>query len=79
MPFDEKVVDGAAPTGDSDVENLAIDHELGIMRRVFRKWCRVAGVQGSLCDELKEGEFEADWTRAIAPRLEGRIRIVGAA
>ena len=73
MPFNEKVVDGAAPVQDSDVEVMAIDRELGIMRRVFRKWCRVAGVQGSLCDELKEGEFEVDWTKAIAPRVEGRI------
>ncbi|KAK8073255.1 hypothetical protein PG994_004154 [Apiospora phragmitis] len=54
-----------------------IDKELQIMRRVVRKWSRVAGVQCRVGDELKEGEFEIDWTKAIAPRIEGRIVMVG--
>ena len=55
----------------------AIDHEMQIMRRVFGKWARLAGVECKVVDELKEGEFEVDWTRAIAPRIEGRIICVG--
>jgi hypothetical protein len=58
----------------ADVRNL--DRELSIMRRVFRKWCRLAGVEGKLCDDLAEGEFEVSWTRAVAPRVEGRIKMV---
>lgn len=58
-----------------EVEDL--DKELQIMRRVVRKWSRIAGVQCHCGDELKEGEFEIDWTKAIAPRIEGRIVMVG--
>ncbi|KAL7622706.1 hypothetical protein AAE478_006384 [Parahypoxylon ruwenzoriense] len=54
-----------------------IDKEMQIMRRVFAKWARIAGVERRVGDELKEGEFEVDWTRAIAPRVEGRIVCVG--
>ena len=56
-----------------------MDRELDIMRRVFRKWCRIAGVQGQACDALREDEFEVDWTKAVAPRVEGRIIMVGSA
>ena len=54
-----------------------MDQEMRIMRRVFKKWARIAGVECTLVDELKEGEFEVDWTKAIAPRIEGRIVCVG--
>ncbi|OCL12288.1 5'-nucleotidase [Glonium stellatum] len=54
------------------------EHELIIMRKVMRKWWRLAGLPGhpKLCDELGEGEFMINWTKAIAPRLEGRIKEV---
>ncbi|KAK3338724.1 hypothetical protein B0H65DRAFT_474530 [Neurospora tetraspora] len=55
-----------------------IDRELRIMRRVARKWCRLAGVQSKACDCLDEGEFDVPWTKAVAPRVEGRIVEVGA-
>ncbi|KAI0012584.1 Metallo-dependent phosphatase [Xylariaceae sp. FL0662B] len=54
-----------------------IDREMQIMRRVFGKWARIAKVECQVGDELKEGEFEVDWTKAIAPRIEGRIVCVG--
>ena len=54
-----------------------MDQEMQIMRRVFKKWARIAGVECKVVDELKEGEFEVDWTKAIAPRVEGRIVCVG--
>lgn len=55
------------------------DREVDMIRRVMRKWWRVAGLKGSpkLCDELDGGEFQVNWTKAIAPRLEGRIKDVG--
>ncbi|KAI2464021.1 Metallo-dependent phosphatase [Annulohypoxylon bovei var. microspora] len=55
----------------------AIDREMQVMRRVFAKWARIAKVESRLGEELKDGEFEVDWTRAIAPRVEGRIICVG--
>jgi 5'-nucleotidase len=55
------------------------ENELVIMRKVMRKWSRIAGLKNhpGLCDSLGEGEFTANWTKAIAPRLEGRIRQTG--
>ncbi|KAK5954367.1 hypothetical protein OHC33_004089 [Knufia fluminis] len=56
------------------------DHErqMRIMRQVMNKWQRLAGVsEPRMCDNIREGEFEVEWTRAIAPKVEGRIRIVG--
>ncbi|KAK4156079.1 Metallo-dependent phosphatase-like protein [Chaetomidium leptoderma] len=54
----------------------ALDRELAVMRRFFHRWCRVAGVNGNTCDDLTEGECEVAWTKAIAPRVEGRIQMV---
>ncbi|KAF2261954.1 5'-nucleotidase-like protein [Lojkania enalia] len=55
------------------------EREVGIIRRVMRKWWRLAGLKGlpSTCDEIAEAEFQVNWTKAVAPRLEGRIREVG--
>ncbi len=61
---------------ESAIEHL--DHEMQTMRRVFSKWARIAGVECKVADELKADEFEVDWTRAIAPRVEGRIVRIGA-
>ncbi|KAK3688873.1 Metallo-dependent phosphatase-like protein [Podospora appendiculata] len=79
---DDDVVGGHEPEAKTEEEKTEegirdVDRELRVMRRVFRKWCRLAGVQGSACDELKEDEVECDWTKAIAPQLEGRIVMVG--
>lgn len=53
------------------------EKELVIMRKVMRKWWRLAGLPGhpNLCEELGEGEFTVHWTKAVAPRLEGRIKL----
>lgn len=53
------------------------DRELVVMRKVMRKWWRVAGLKGhpAMCDEVDE-DFGVHWTRGICPRLEGRIRMV---
>ena len=60
-----------------DEENVRdMDREMRIMRKVFRKWCRIAGVQWQACYSLGEDEFEVDWTKAIAPRVEGRIVMI---
>ncbi|KAI0521949.1 Metallo-dependent phosphatase-like protein [Xylaria bambusicola] len=56
---------------ENTIEDL--DAEMQTMRRVFSKWARLAGVECKPGDELRADEFEVDWTRAIAPRIEGRI------
>ena len=55
----------------------ASEKELLIMRKVIRKWWRLAGLKGhpNMCAEQGE-EFGVPWTRGIAPRLEGRINII---
>ncbi|KAK3937011.1 Metallo-dependent phosphatase-like protein [Diplogelasinospora grovesii] len=67
--------DDVADGNRSDLQDM--DRELRIMRRVFAKWCRLAGVQAKACDSLAEDELEVDWTKAIAPKVEGRIQMVG--
>lgn len=52
--------------------------ELLVMRKVMRKWLRLAGVRSQAAGDAEEGEFSAGWTRGIAPRLEGRIVVLGA-
>lgn len=55
------------------------ERELAVMRKVFRRWCRRAGVHASAEGELGEDEVDCDWTRAIAPKVEGRIVMLGEA
>lgn len=54
------------------------ERELQIMRKVMRKWWRLAGLPGHprMCEEKGE-TFGVMWTKGIAPRLEGRIKIIG--
>jgi hypothetical protein len=74
---DEDEDDG--PMYDSRVPIQFTDKQSEMVRRVMRKWWRVAGLKGNpkLCDELGGGEFQINWTKAIAPRLEGRIKEIG--
>ncbi|CAK7212117.1 hypothetical protein SCUCBS95973_001333 [Sporothrix curviconia] len=76
VPFNERVIDDAPPAQDTE-ELRGIDHQMQIMRRVVHKWRRLAGVPSGLGDTLTVAEVEVEWTKAIAPRVEGRIRMVG--
>lgn len=64
----------AVPAELSDSERRLI-----LIRKVARKWWRLTGLKGhpAMCDEQGE-EFGAHWTRAICPRVEGRITIINA-
>lgn len=57
------------------------EHEvkLYIVRKAVRKWRRLAGLQGesSACDSIDEADFHTKWTKAIAPKVEGRIKMIG--
>ncbi|KAI1501320.1 flagellar associated protein [Biscogniauxia marginata] len=80
MPIDESDSEDeeeASQESEDAQEIETIDKEMQIMQRVFTKWARLAGVECQVADELKAGDFEVDWTKAIAPRVEGRIVCVG--
>jgi 5'-nucleotidase len=74
---DSEDEEGAAlKVGNVEQEVLDEERELLIMRRVMKKWWRLAGLKGhpGLADT---DEFSTvHWTKAIAPRLEGRIKMV---
>ena len=76
---DEDEDDGPVFDADQAAPITFTDKQVEMIRRVMRKWWRVAGLKGNPvpCDELGGGEFQVNWTKAIAPRLEGRIREVG--
>lgn len=54
----------------------AMDFETLLLRKFWTRWALRAGVKASVCDPLREGEMTVDWTRTIAPVLEGRIKMV---
>ena len=60
----------------SPVERRATQRRLHLARKVMRRWRRKVGIKGEpgLCDEVSEG---VHWTQGIAPRIEGRITIIG--
>lgn len=54
------------------------ERELGVMRRVMRKWWRVTGLPGhpGLVAGGEGEEFGVSWTKGIMPRVEGRIVVL---
>jgi len=53
-----------------------MDVDLLLMRKYVARWANKAGVHAGVCDAMTEEECVIDWTRVIAPVLEGRIKIV---
>lgn len=73
---------------DSDSDNDDIDHSnttisthlyedghFHLAKSVAKKWMRLAGIQRESIALVDEEEFTPEWTKGIAPRIEGRIRI----
>lgn len=53
------------PATHSQEENVP-----GLVKKMGKKWARVAGMQN-----VEEGEeYTVDWTRSVAPKVEGRIQ-----
>lgn len=48
------------------------ERELHIIRKVMRKWWRLAKIPGhpNCCDSMEDGEFKVDWTRVCAKFLK---------
>lgn len=76
---DDRVGDSSSSEDEDYLpQDPARERELAIMRKVMRKWWRLAGLPGNarVCEQKGE-DFAVAWTRGIAPRVEGRIKIVG--
>lgn len=73
---DEDEDDGAEYDGSRPI--TFNQRELDVLRKSLRKWLRLTKLEGltRLCDELGQEEIQVNWTKAIAPRLEGRINDV---
>ena len=67
---------GSGEDGDTD-EDKDMDLEVLMMRKFWARWVRKAGVKSTVCDPLQDGDCAVDWTRVIAPVVEGRVRMVG--
>ncbi|KAG6001086.1 hypothetical protein E4U21_004686 [Claviceps maximensis] len=60
-------------------EDLDLDLEILLLRKFWARWARKAGVKSkaTVCEPLRDEDCAVDWTRVIAPVVEGRIRMVG--
>ena len=68
----------AVPSGaNAHHEMMSRERELLVMRKVMRKWWRIAGLPGhpALADDHDE-DSGVHWTKGICPRVEGRIRMI---
>ncbi|KAK4626732.1 Trifunctional nucleotide phosphoesterase protein [Fulvia fulva] len=55
--------------------SINTEHELNTVRKVMRKWRRLAGIEGHPDMATSKHEaFSCHWTKGIAPRIEGRIK-----
>lgn len=70
---DDGVVDDSDAVDEDDM-----DFEILLMRKFWGRWARKAGVKSSVCDPAQDVDLAVDWTRTIAPVLEGRIKLVTA-
>ncbi|KAI1874325.1 uncharacterized protein JN550_002904 [Neoarthrinium moseri] len=77
LPREEESDSEDEGTHEAEKDVEGVDKELQIMRRVFGKWAKIAGVECKVADELNQNEFDVDWTTPIAPRVEGRITQIG--
>ena len=69
-----RVVDEEEPDEDAEM-----DLEILLMRKFWARWAAKAGVKATVCEPLEDVDCLVDWTRVIAPAVEGRIRMVGVA
>ncbi|KAG5995876.1 hypothetical protein E4U54_002754 [Claviceps lovelessii] len=66
----------AVAAADEDVD---FDMEILLLRKFWARWACKAGVKAkaTVCEPLRDEDCAVDWTRVIAPDVEGRIRMVG--
>lgn len=74
----EDEANGKVEDDDEVGDDDDMDFEVLLMRKFWTRWALRTGVKASVCDPLREGEMTVDWTRTIAPGLEGRIKMAEA-
>ncbi|ATY66792.1 ser Thr phosphatase family [Cordyceps militaris] len=77
---EDGVADGAPPQAaepdvGADPDN-EMDIEILLLRKFWARWTRKAGITSSVCEPAGDGGCLVDWTRLIAPTVEGRITMV---
>lgn len=60
---------GADPDNEMDIEIL-------LLRKFWARWTQKAGIKSCVCEPAGDGACLVDWTRLIAPVVEGRITMV---
>ncbi|XWW98742.1 hypothetical protein V2A60_006744 [Cordyceps javanica] len=60
---------GADPDNEMDIEIL-------LLRKFWARWTKKAGIKSCVCEPAGDGGCLVDWTRLIAPTVEGRITMV---
>ncbi|KAJ6788819.1 hypothetical protein PWT90_02822 [Aphanocladium album] len=60
---------GADPDNEMDIELL-------LMRKFWARWTRKAGIKSCVCEPTSDSGCLVDWTRLIAPIVDGRITMV---
>lgn len=60
------------------MDGNAMDIEILLLRKFFHRWAKKAGVQIGVADPLRDMAMLVDWTRTIAPVIDGRIKMVEA-
>lgn len=76
VPVSEETPPSPPSSSDGDSDSQ-LDFEVLLMRKFWGRWVRKVGIKTGVCDPLREAECAVDWTRVIAPVLEGRIKIIG--
>lgn len=71
---DDSADSGVEVGADPDTE---MDIEILLQRKFFTRWARKAGVKTCPCDPSGSTDCLVDWTRLIAPVVDGRIKMVG--
>jgi 5'-nucleotidase len=61
---------------EDDEDGDRMDFDILLMRKFFTRWVKKARLQASACDPTTDPALSVDWTRTIAPVLEGRIKMV---
>lgn len=68
-----------ASRADEVLDGPSQERRLILMRKVMRKWWRLAGIKHNPNMVEQKGEdFGVLWTKGVCPKIEGRIVIVGA-
>jgi 5'-nucleotidase len=68
--------DSSSDEGEDEDGVEKMHFELLLMRKFWSRWVNKTNLHGLPGHAVDDGDFAVDWTRVIAPVVEGRIKIV---